>query len=126
MLMPPLNQSRLTPPLAPVEPPARPSRQSGTVRNTASTLLLLLLALCASPSSQAQTGHGISAANIKVIQNDTSNTVDSVTVTTTLSVNDFRIRPGSNRGDYNVQIGLGFSDDSDSGVLISSVAENGR
>ena len=73
-----------------------------------------------------QAGHGIAAANINVTQNDTSNNTASVTVTTSLSVNGFAIRPGSNRGDYNVQIGLGFSDDVDTGVMMVSVAQNGR
>ena len=78
------------------------------------------------PAANAQAGHGVSAANIKVVQHDISNTVDSVTVTTTLSVNSFLIRPGSNRGDYNAQIGLGFSDDQETGVLMTCAAENGR
>jgi hypothetical protein len=46
-----------------------------------------------------QPAHNVSAANINVVQNDTANTTNSVTVTTTLSINDMRIRPGSNRGD---------------------------
>lgn len=73
-----------------------------------------------------QAGHGISAANIVVVQNDTANTTNSVTVTTSLSINDFLIREESNRGDVNVRIGSGFSDDVAGGVLLSCVAENGR
>ena len=73
-----------------------------------------------------QTAHGISAANIVVTQKDTANTTNSVTVTTSLSINDFSIREGSSRGDFNVQAGAGFSDDVDSGILMASVAENGR
>ena len=49
--------------------------------------------------------HNISAANLNVIQNDSANTEASVTVTTSLSINDMRVRNGSNRGDYNVQVG---------------------
>src|SRR5262245_44472172 len=49
--------------------------------------------------------HNISAMNLNVIQNDTGNTVDSVTVNANLSINDMRVRVGSNRGDYNLQIG---------------------
>src|SRR5256885_14208365 len=76
---------------------------------------------------RAQTvGHGISAALIKVVQNDESNNAVSVTVSTTLSINEFSIRPGSSRGDYNVQIGPGFSDDVNTGVLLSCIADNGR
>ena len=71
-------------------------------------------------------GHDISAGLINVIQNDTSNNTESVTVTTTVSVNGFFIRDGSNRGDYNVQVGAGFSDDVTSGVMMSCIAQNGR
>lgn len=70
--------------------------------------------------------HGVAAVSIKVVQNDTNNTTGSVTVTTTVSVNGFSIRSGSNRGDYNAQIGLGFSDDVETGVPMTCVAENGR
>src|SRR5712671_2824726 len=55
--------------------------------------------------------HHIAAANIVVVQNDTNNTTASVTVSTSLSINDFRIRAGSNRGDCNVQIGSASTDD---------------
>jgi hypothetical protein len=71
-------------------------------------------------------GHGIAAANIKVVENNVSNETNSVTVTTTFSINDFRIRAGSTRGDYNVQIGSSAMDDAATGVLMSCVAENGR
>lgn len=70
--------------------------------------------------------HAVAAASIKVVQHDSSNATNAVTVTTPVSINDFRIRPGSNRGDYNVQIGANLNDDVNSGVIISSVAENGR
>ena len=36
------------------------------------------------------------------------------------------MRPGSNRGDYNVQMGPGANDDVTAGILMTSVAENGR
>ncbi len=75
---------------------------------------------------QAQTNHGISAALLNIVQNDTSNNVESVTVTATVSVNQFSVRPGSNRADFFTQIGEGFSDDFDTGVMIACVAENGR
>ncbi|HEX3359120.1 MAG TPA: hypothetical protein VHS31_19230, partial [Tepidisphaeraceae bacterium] len=86
-----------------------------------------LLANFAFPgSAKSQTSHGISAASISVVQNDIENTTNSATVAATVSINDFRIRAGSNRGDCNVQIGPSFSDDVSSGVLMSCVAENGR
>ena len=42
--------------------------------------------------------HNISAASLNVVQNDTGNTVNLVTVSAPLSINDLRVRPGSNRG----------------------------
>src|SRR6266498_4032552 len=80
----------------------------------------ILLAGFISPvSALGQSSHNISAASISVFQIDTGNTSNSVAATTTVSVNDFRIRPGSNRGDYNVQIEDSANDDVDSGVLMS-------
>lgn len=70
--------------------------------------------------------HNISAANINVVQSDSGNTANSVTVTTTLSINDLRIRDGSNRGDYNLQIGDTPGDDMATGLMLTAVAENGR
>lgn len=80
--------------------------------------------LASGPGAIAQTG--ISAANLRVVQVDTNNTVDSVEMTATLSINSLHIRGDSNRGDYNVQIGDDYADDVETGVLISAVAENGR
>ncbi len=76
--------------------------------------------------SGQQISHGIAAANFVVTQNDTGNTTNSVTITPSLSINGFSLRDGSNRGDFNVQIGAGFSDDLEGGILLSCVAENGR
>ena len=70
--------------------------------------------------------HNISAANLNVVQNDSANTEASVTVTTSLSINDMRVRNGSNRGDYNVQVGdTGTNDLADAMVLVA-VSQNGR
>jgi autotransporter-associated beta strand protein len=68
----------------------------------------------------------IAAANISVVQNDASNNTASVTVSTTLSINDFRIRSGSNRADYDVQIGNASTNNVANGMLISSIDQNGR
>lgn len=70
--------------------------------------------------------HGIAAANLRVVQNDTGNTPDSVSVSSTLSVNDLRVRPGSNRGDYNLQVGELGADDMAEGLMLVAVSENGR
>ncbi|MDB6112981.1 MAG: hypothetical protein JWR69_4731 [Pedosphaera sp.] len=80
------------------------------------------------PSTQAapQPAHNVSAANINVVQIDTGNTSNSVAVTTTLSINDLRIRDGSNRGDYNLQVGDTPGDDLTTGLVMTSVSENGR
>src|SRR5439155_4126313 len=97
-----------------------------TIARLASMALVTLSGIWLCSARAQSVGHGISAAYINVVQNDTSNNTSSVTVSTTLSINEFSIRPGSNRGDYFLQIGAGFSDDADTGVLMSSVAENGR
>ena len=70
--------------------------------------------------------HHIAAGNVNVVQNDTGNTVASVTVTSPYSFNGFQVRTGSNRGDYNIQIGSSATDDVAGGVLISTVNQNGR
>src|SRR5262245_5489674 len=70
--------------------------------------------------------HNISAMNLNVVQNDTGNTVDSVTVTANLSINDMRVRVGSNRGDYNLQIGDTGTNDLADGMVLVAVAQNGR
>lgn len=88
---------------------------------TAATLAQPPLAHAAQPPP-----HRIAAANLEVIQNDTGNTVNSVTVTATLSINDLRVRPGSNRGDYNIQVGDDGADDLALGLPIVAISENGR
>ncbi len=70
--------------------------------------------------------HNIVAANIDVVQLDNLNNSSSVLVTNSYSIGDFRIRDGSNRGDFNIQIGDDPSDDWTSGILMSSVRQNGR
>jgi hypothetical protein len=84
--------------------------------------------LCSSsyPLHAQNVSHGISATLINVVQLDELNNTNSVEVTATVSINEFKIRDGSNRGDCNVQIGSGFSDDAGSGVLMTCVAQNGR
>ncbi len=88
---------------------------------------LAVLAAAVSPVAHAKPPpHNISAGNLEVIQNDTGNTVNSVTVSAPLTINDFRVRPGSNRGDYNFQIGDVVGDDALGGVTIVSISQNGR
>jgi hypothetical protein len=70
--------------------------------------------------------HGVSAANIQVIQHDSANNTNSVSLSTSLSVNGLSLREGSNRGDYSIQIGPGYNDDAATGALMSCVRENGR
>ncbi len=70
--------------------------------------------------------HKISAANLRVVQNDIGNTVNSVTVDATLSINDLRVRPGSNRGDYNLQVGDTGANDLAEGLVMVAVSQNGR
>jgi len=97
------------------------------IRFLARLLPVILIAAATSFPVKAQSvSHGIAAANLNVVQHDEGNETTSVTVTAPLSINGFAVRPGSNRGDYNVQIGLGFSDDQETGILLSCVAQNGR
>ena len=71
-------------------------------------------------------GHNVGAIDIEVVQNDTGNTADSVTLTNRVSINGVGMRPGSSRGDFNLQIGDDPSDDVPNGVLITSITQNGR
>ena len=76
--------------------------------------------------SRAQSFHDIAAGNLIVVQIDGADTTNSVAVSMDYSVNDFRVRTNSNRGDYNVQIGPDATDDMANGVLMASVRQNGR
>jgi hypothetical protein len=90
-----------------------------------SAMGIALGCLCSANGSDAPP-HNISAANLNVIQNDSGNTADSVTVTTTLSVNDLRVRIGSNRGDYNLQVGDTVTNDLPEGMPLVAISQNGR
>ena len=70
--------------------------------------------------------HGVVAANLDIVVNALDNAADSVTATPSTRIGDFRVRPGSNNGDYNVQIGEDITDDVNTGLLFSSVRQNGR
>lgn len=78
---------------------------------------------------KAATGtNQITAANINVVQNDTNNTAASITLSTPLAINDFRVINGtqSSRADYYIQIGASATDNVSNGMLISSIDQNGR
>ena len=66
------------------------------------------------------------AGNLNVVQNDTGNATTSVTATFPQATPNMLVRTGSNRGDYNVQIGASATDDSAGGMMFSTVSENGR
>ena len=71
--------------------------------------------------------HGIVAANIDVVIHDFLNNTNSVTLSLSYAIGDFRLNPDlSNNGDYAVQIGETRTDDVPRGILIASVRENGR
>lgn len=83
----------------------------------AASLLLLLPVLASAQTTEF--------ANLNVVQVDGNNNTTSVTLTKAAgSSPNFAVRSGSTRGDFNVT--LGYTNDYNSGVLISSVAENGR
>src|SRR5262249_31975749 len=46
--------------------------------------------------------------------------------TATLSINDMRVRPGSIRGIYPLQVGVFASDDLSNGIVMTAITENGR
>lgn len=94
-----------------------------------SAVLTILTGLFGGASIQVSVhgqNHGVSAANIQVVQRDAGNTTNSVELIPLLSVNDLRVRDGSNRGDFSLQIGDNSSDDAAAGVLLTCVTENGR
>jgi hypothetical protein len=70
--------------------------------------------------------HNIAAGLLNVVQNDTGNATTSVTVTAPYAFNGFQVRAGSNRGDYNVQIGSSPDDDVPNGILITNITETSR
>ncbi|MDZ7617230.1 MAG: PEP-CTERM sorting domain-containing protein [Patescibacteria group bacterium] len=102
----------------------RPGRPCETTQQTAA--IAVRLALLALVLNVAANVSAIEFANIDVVQHNAGNTTTSVTVTAPQATAGFTIRAGSNRGDYNVQIGDSASDDPAGGILITSVRENGR
>ncbi len=103
-------------------PPTSGSSCSTTRQTAANSIRLAALALALSTATSAT---AIEFANIDVEQHDTANNTTSVTVTKAQGTPDFLVRSGSNRGDYNVQIGATHTDDAAGGVLITSVSQNG-
>lgn len=108
-----------------------PTRLAGSTRLAAggSTRLAasaLLLAALWTPRADPVPPHGVAAANLDVVVNSFDNTASSVTATASYAINDFRVRAGSNNGDYNIQIGEDVSDDVTGGVLMTSLRQNGR
>lgn len=74
------------------------------------------------PSARAELPtHDIAAISISAAQTTTN--LNDINLTVSRSVNDLRLRTGSNGGDYNVQVGDDALDDAPNGVLMSSVAE---
>ncbi len=67
----------------------------------------------------------VAGLNLDVVQNDTGNSTSSVTVTRPEGSPNGLLRPGSNRGDYNVQFGFSEFDDAENGILITTVRQNG-
>jgi hypothetical protein len=100
-----------------------PRRAGQLVRRS---LIAALMAAAVGGMDAGQIHHDIIAANIKVVQNAVDNNAAAVTDTMPLRIGDFRIRDTANRGDIDVQIGDDVSDDYLNGLLITSVAENGR
>lgn len=71
--------------------------------------------------------HGISAANITVTQHSTStSSTSAVSLTNSLTINNFQVGTGSKRGLYYVQIGSSFATNVQNGILMASIDQNGR
>jgi hypothetical protein len=85
----------------------------------------LLLAAAAARASEVP-AHNISAANLIVVQNDANNTEASVTVTNGLTINDMRVRTGSNRGDYTLQVGDNPYTNYLQGLILTATSQNLR
>ncbi|MDB6024548.1 MAG: hypothetical protein JWM68_771 [Verrucomicrobiales bacterium] len=92
-----------------------------------SSVLAFLAVIAITLPSLAQSNlHNVAAGNVNVVHNDANNNTTSVTVSMEYSVNDLRVRSGSTRGDFFVQVGSSAADDIANGLLISSVSQNGR
>ncbi|HEX7652451.1 MAG TPA: hypothetical protein VF607_03025, partial [Verrucomicrobiae bacterium] len=82
------------------------------------------------PATATPVSHGIAAANVTVIQNDSNNNATSVTCSANLAINGFRVLDGTgsgnSRADYFVQIGASAAANVTNGILISSITDNGR
>ena len=70
--------------------------------------------------------HDIVATDIEVVHLGEGNTPAEVAVTAVRPIGDFRIRETANRGDYDMQIGEDPFDDVATGIVITSISENGR
>lgn len=88
---------------------------------------LAFACLLSEPLAAGQFRHGVSAGLIEVTQTSQIDTNNNASVSLPLSINNFQV-PACSRGDYDVRIGSGLeaSYDAGRGVLITSVAENGR
>jgi hypothetical protein len=108
---------------------ARPTTKSlGQQSRVASSLAIALgLVTYWLPSAQAAAAHRIAAGMLNVAQVVAEDTNNNARVTLALGFNHFLAGSG-NRGDYNVQIGIGLEAtyDQSRGVLMTSVTENGR
>ncbi len=86
----------------------------------------LVFAAVVGGSHDVRAAHNVVAGHIRAVQLNSDDTTNSVSLAVTTALNDFRLREGSNRGDFNVQIGSSATDDVGGGVLLCCVAENGR
>jgi hypothetical protein len=87
-----------------------------------------LSALAVGVATATPTAQAIEFGMVTVQQNSTANTSAAVTLTAYANSPDFQVVAGfpTNRGDYGIQIGSDRSDDVASGIILASVANNGR
>jgi hypothetical protein len=103
-----------------------PERIASCFARFASIAAAALLPLVFQSALGVRLAGAVEMANLDVVQHDAGNNTTSVTVTALQATSGFSVRTGSNRGDYNIQIGPVYTDDAAAGILITSVRENGR
>ncbi len=93
---------------------------------TAFAAAMLIFAIGSPTNVQAElVQHGVAAGLLSVTSPGITND-DTANVVLDFSINDFRLTGTPSRADYPVQIGASRADDFTGGILMDSIAQNGR
>lgn len=103
-----------------------PARRAGSAGMVAFVALAAAFGCPNKVAAASPPPHGVIGANITAIQIGFDNPPENVIVTNSYAIGDFRVRDTANRGDFDVQIGEDPADDVEGGMLMTSIAENGR